>query len=98
MAHYDNQSGTESCRRELNAADLGRCDDVACDSNDKEVAKALVEDQFRGDAGIRTTEDDCERLLSRDQRGTTGMIRKPGRRCLVRYESPVAVAKASQSF
>jgi len=98
MAHYHNQSGTESCRRELNAADLGRCDDVAGDSNDEEVAEALVEDQFRGDAGIRTTENDCERLLSRDQRGTTGMIRKGERRRLIRRESPVAVAKASQSF
>ena len=98
MAHYDNQSGTESCRRELNAADLGRCDDVAGDSNDEEVAEALVEDQFRGDAGIRTTEDDCERLLSRHQRGTTGLIRKSGRRRLIRHKSPVAVAKASQSI
>src|SRR4029077_1019 len=97
MAHYDDESGTESCRRELNAADLGRCDDVAGDSNDEEVAEALVEDQFRGDAGIRTTEDDCERLLSRDQRGTTGMIRKRGCRRLICHESPITVAKASQS-
>ena len=97
MAHDDDQSGTESGRRELNAAYLGRCDDVAGDSNDEEVAEALVEDQFRGDAGIRTTEDDCERLLSRDQRGTTGMIRKGARGRLIRHESPVAVAKASRA-
>src|SRR4029077_19125291 len=58
----------------------------------------LVEDQFRGHAGIRTTEDDCERLLSRDQRGAAGMIQKSRGRRLIRPESPVAVAKASQSF
>jgi hypothetical protein len=98
MAHYHYQRGTESRRRELNAADLGRGHDVAGDSNDEEVAEALVEDQFRGDTGIRTTEDDCERLLSRDQRGTTSVTRKHRRRRLVGDEAPVAVAKASQSF
>jgi hypothetical protein len=95
MAHYDDQSGTESCRRKLNAAYLGWCDDVAGDSNDEEVAEALVEDQFRGDAGIGTTKDDCERFLSRDQRGATSLIRKGERRRLIRHESPVAVAKPS---
>src|SRR5207302_8738712 len=98
MAHYDDQSSIKSCRRELNAADLRWSDDVAGDSNDEEVAEALVKDQFRGDAGIRATEDDRERLLSRDQRGTTGMIRKRRRPRLIRHESPVAVPKASQSF
>src|SRR5437588_129144 len=98
MAHDDDQSSIKSCRGELNAADLRWCDNVAGDSNDEEVAEALVKDQFRGDAGIRATEDDRERLLSRDQRGTTGMIRKRRRPRLIRHESPVAIPKASQSF
>jgi hypothetical protein len=97
------------CLMQFNWHDIGRYFDrgvfvfavssgAAVDSNDEEVAEALVEDQFRGDAGIRTTEDDCERLLSRDQRGTTGVTRKHRRRRLICDETPVAVAKASQSF
>lgn len=49
-----------------------------------------------GDAGVRTTEDDRERLLPSDQRGTTGLIRKRSRGRLILREAPVPIAKVSQ--
>ena len=66
VAHHDHQPRPEPACRKLNATDLRRRDDVAGDTNDEEVAKALVEHQFRRDTRVRTSEYDRERLLSRN--------------------------------
>ena len=64
MAENDNEGGAESLNSELDAADLGGRDNVAGDANDKEVTKALVKDDFGGDARVRAAKDNRERLLA----------------------------------
>src|SRR5664279_6471079 len=47
----------------LQAADDLRRDDVARDAGDKDVANALVENKFDGDAGVGAGQDGSEWLL-----------------------------------
>ena len=58
VTHHDHQSGTVALRRELNAADLGRSDDVAGNSNHEQVTEALVEDDLGGDPAVGASEVD----------------------------------------
>src|SRR6266404_7823882 len=58
----DNKASVKPGRRELHAADLRRSDDVAGDTDDEEVAEALVEDELGRDPGIRASQHDGERL------------------------------------
>jgi hypothetical protein len=63
MPKDHDESRVKTCSSELDAADLGGRDDVACDSNDEEVAQSLIEDDLRWDPRVRTSEDDRERTL-----------------------------------
>ncbi len=53
---------------ELDAADLRRGDDVSGNTDDKQITKALIEDDLRWHPRIGTSENDVERLLARRQR------------------------------
>ena len=64
VAQYDDERCAEPLRGELDAADLGRRDDVAGDADDEQVAQPLVEDNLRWDSRVRTAEDNCEWLLT----------------------------------
>jgi len=64
VSQDDNKPGSEPRRREFDAGDLRRSDDVSGNSNDKKVAQALVEDDFNRYPGVRTTQDDRKRVLS----------------------------------
>jgi hypothetical protein len=46
MAEHDDQWCAESRGRELDAAHLGWRDDVACDTNDEQIAETLIEDDL----------------------------------------------------
>ena len=47
VAQYDNERCAEPLRGELDAADLGRRDDVAGDADDEQVAQPLVRSEER---------------------------------------------------
>ncbi len=63
----------------LDAAQNDRIDHVASDADNEDVPQALVEDQFRRDAGVAAADDDGERLLPRDQLLAAGGRDVPGR-------------------
>jgi hypothetical protein len=64
MPQHHHQPRTERPGRELHASHLRRCDDVAGDADDEQVAEALVEHDLGGHARIGAAEDDGERLLA----------------------------------
>ena len=59
----DNEASVKPGGRELDAADLRRSDDVAGDTDNEQVAEALVKDELGRNPGIRASQDDGERLL-----------------------------------
>jgi hypothetical protein len=91
--HYD-----ESCagpfRSELDASNLRRGDDVASNTDDKQVTKALIEDDLRRHSRIGTSEDNGERLLACYQRLAACLVRWCVAGPLVRYESTIARTQA----
>jgi hypothetical protein len=63
VAEHDDERRPEPRRRELDAADLGRRNDVAGHADDEEISEPLVEDDFRRGSRIRTAKHDGERLV-----------------------------------
>jgi hypothetical protein len=59
----DNKTSVKPGSRELDAADLRGSDDVAGDTDNEEVAEALVKDEFGWDPRIGASQDDGEWLL-----------------------------------
>src|SRR5690606_41022300 len=67
MAEHYHQTRSESLRRELDAADLRRRDDIACDSDDEQVAHTLIEHELHRHPRIGASEDHGKRLLAIDE-------------------------------
>jgi hypothetical protein len=63
VAEDDNKTSVKPGSRELDAADLRGSDDVAGDTDNEEVAEALVEDELGWDPRIGASQDDGEWLL-----------------------------------
>ena len=63
VTENDNKASVKPGSRELDAADLRGSDDVAGDTDDEEVAEALVKDELGRDPGIGASQDDGEWLL-----------------------------------
>lgn len=64
MLQDHHQPRAESRRGKLDAADLRSSDDIASNADDKQVAKALVEDDLCWDPRVGSSENDGERLLT----------------------------------
>src|SRR3954451_12852111 len=97
MAQHNHESRAKAGRRELDAADLRRRDDVAGDANDEEIAEPLIEDEFSGNARVGTAENNREGLLPRRKRGAPRVIERIGGR-LVGDEPAVALLQAGEGF
>ena len=65
VSEHDDEPRAEPRRRELDAAHLRRCDDVAGNADHEQIAETLIEDDFGRHARIGTAEDDRERHLIR---------------------------------
>jgi hypothetical protein len=65
VPQHNNKRRTKTSRREFDAANVRWRDDVACDADYKQVAKALVENNLGRHPGIGTSEYDGKRFLSR---------------------------------
>ena len=63
VSQNHDEPGTESRRGELNAVNLGRCNDITGNTDDEKVTEPLVENNFSRDPRVRTTEDNREGLL-----------------------------------
>jgi hypothetical protein len=83
---------------ELDRPNLRGGDDVSRNPNDEQVAESLIEDDLGRNTRIRTTKDNCERLLPRRQLAAA---------CLVRYwvvagsagdEAAISFPKALERF
>lgn len=64
VTQHDDEASAKAGGGKLDAADLGRCDDVAGHPDDKEVAQALVKHQFRRHSRIGASEDNGEGFLA----------------------------------
>jgi hypothetical protein len=85
-------------RGELDTAYLGWSDDVARNTDDKEVAKSLIEDDLRWHAGIGAPEDDCEGLLTRRHLAATCLTRECVATAAVGGEATIAFAQALEGL
>ena len=95
--HHD-QPRAEPRRGELDAADLRRGDDVSGNTDDKQVAEALIEDDLRGHPRIGTSENDGERLLTCRHSRAARLARECAAAANVRREATVSLAKAFECF
>ena len=98
MAEDHHEPRPELAGGELDASDLRRCHDVAGDTDDEQVAQALIEHDLGGDARVRAPEDNRERLLSI---GQIAAMRTPHDRRMtanVGHESLVAFAQPIECF
>ena len=86
VAEHDDEPGAELRRRELDAADLRRRDDVAGDTDDEQVAETLAEHELGRHPGVGAAENDGDRLLSRA--GSSRWTGDAG------HEPPVALTQA----
>jgi hypothetical protein len=98
MAQHHDESGAEPSRRELDAADLRRGDDVSGNTDDKQVTKALIEDDLRWHPRIGTSENDSEGLLARRQLAAARLARECAAGTNVRHESTVPLAQTFECF
>ena len=64
MTKDQDQSTTQMLDRVFNASQGRSVHHFARGPNDKEIAKTLVEDDFRSDPGIRAADDDREWALA----------------------------------
>ena len=53
MPEHDDKPGVETLRREFDAADLGRRDDVSGNADDKQITEALIEHDLRRASQIK---------------------------------------------
>jgi hypothetical protein len=88
VPHHHSEPRFEPLGRELDAADLRGCDDVAGHADDEQVTETLAEDELRRNAGIGAAENDGKRLLSR--------ARTSSRCCSVLNEAPIALAQTRE--
>src|SRR3981189_2720119 len=93
MSQHHNQSGAELFRRELYAADLRRCDDVARHANDEQVSQTLIEDDFHRHSRIRTSENGRERLLTSGELDATRSARERVMTPDIRHEPTIPIAQ-----
>jgi hypothetical protein len=75
MPEYYDESCTRSFCGEFDAGNLRRGDDVASNADDKQVTKALIEDDLRRNSRIGTSKDNGEGLLAFGQRLTPRRVR-----------------------
>lgn len=68
MPQNHKQWNFQFCHAKFQAAQNSMIQHLASRSNDKQFAQPLVEDQFRWNAGIDTTQNHGKRLLTRNQR------------------------------
>ena len=98
MPQHHDESRAEPLGGELDAADLRRGDDVAGDTDDKKVTKALIEDVLRRHPRIGASENDGERLLTRRQLATASLAGESVALTSVGHESMVSLTQAFECF
>src|SRR5437588_2257030 len=64
MTEYDNQASAQNIDAVLDASQAFIVEHVACYSNDEQISKAFIKDDFGWHTRIGTTEDDCKRMLT----------------------------------
>jgi OOP family OmpA-OmpF porin len=98
VAEHHHNARTKPLGGELHAADLGRCDDIAGHTNDKEVTQALIEDELRRHPRVGTSENNRERLLSCRQLAAARPTRKDLARGCLSDEATVSLFEAFKGF
>ena len=67
MSHHNHQLGVQMSRRIFDTSGHVLHDNIAGVSDDKQIAKTLIKDQFDWDARVRTTQDDGKQVLPFEQ-------------------------------
>ena len=98
MPQNHHQPCAEPRRGELDAADLRRSDDVSGNADDKQVAKALIEDDLCRHPRVGTSENDGERLLTCRQLVAARLARERVAAPNVRDEATVPLSQAFECF
>jgi hypothetical protein len=101
MVEHGRRSSHQPCAEpycgELDTAYLRGSDDVSGNADDKQVAQALVEDDFCRHPRVGTSEDNGERLLTCRQLAAARLTRQRAAPS-PRYETTVTLSKAFERF
>ena len=74
MAQHHHQPGAETLDGKLDAADLGRGDDVAGHADDEQLAQPLIEDQLGRHTGVRTAQQHRKGGLLHDELAAARLV------------------------
>jgi hypothetical protein len=94
MSQHHDESCAGAFRAELDARNLRRGNNVASNADDKQVTKALIEDDLRRYSRIGTPENNGKWLLACSQGLAPRLIRYCVARPVVRCEPTIARAQA----
>ncbi len=98
MPEHYHQPRTEMNRRKLDAFDLRGANNVAGDTDDEQVAWALVEDYLHRHARVRASEDNSKRRLTCQQLGAACSLDERGAAQIARYEAMISLLEAFDCF
>ena len=98
MPKHHDKSRAEACRRKFYAADLRRRHNIPSYPDDEQVAKSLPKDEFSGNAGVRTSEDNGEGPLSLGEREATGLAESGSGVSYARDKPPIALPQSHERF
>ena len=97
VAEDDDKRGAQQFDGVFDRSDDRGVEDVPRGAHDERVAEALVEDDFCGDARVRATEDDGERVLGGAEIGAAGRV-LVGVRDISVHETRVSCAQSGPGF
>ena len=98
MPQNHHQLCAEPRRSELNAANLRTSGDVSGNTDDKQVAKALIEDDLCRHARVGTSENDGEGFLAHCQLAAARLTRERLAAPNVRHEAMIPLSQAFECF
>ncbi|MDB5762260.1 MAG: hypothetical protein JWQ21_1255 [Herminiimonas sp.] len=98
VAQDDHEPCAEPFRGELDAADLRWSDDVSGNADNKQVAQALVKDDFYRHPGVGTSENGGEWLLACRQLAAMGLAREWVAAPIIRHEATVPLLQTFECF
>jgi hypothetical protein len=96
VTQNDHEARAQFRGTEFDTAKLRARDDIACDANDEQVARALVENGLDRDPGIRTADDDCEWQLRSVRLPAPALVVTHPASDLTRDESGIACLESLQ--
>ena len=96
VPQYHHQARVETLCCKLDATDLRRGNDIARHTHNKQIAQALIKDDFRWHARVRTVENNGNRLLACDRLAAACLVGECTAIRNARYKTVIAGLQVRQ--